>query len=147
VLVPDYVIPPAGVTAASFFAPAAFADPARPPVLLADDVDEKTGDWRSLFSRVHPVDAAIREAFRLERGTGAAVQNDGHKFRDIKKVGPDTSRQLEDEVRRILAPFVTRKDIEITTILSEAGVTSYDLGAVFVEYTNLHTRKQQKVGG
>lgn len=140
-----YVIPPAGISAASGFTPATFADPASPPALLADYIDPATGELLSLFTYVHPVDAMVVEAFRLERGTGAAIQNDGHAFSAIKKVTEATPRQLEDEARRILKPLVDRGDIKIGTLQTEVGIDATDLGAVFIEYTNLHTGKGQPV--
>lgn len=138
------VIPPAGTSAASLFTPVSYADPADPPVLLADDIDPATGELASLFTRIHPVDAMVVEAFRFERGSGAAVQNDGQRFLDIKKVGPSTARQMEDEARRVLQPLVDRQDVRIDTIKAEAGVEASDLGALFLEYTNLRNGRQSR---
>ena len=136
-----YVIPPAGVSAAGFFSPGVFVDPAKPPVILADDIDEQTGEVRSLMVGAHPVDAAVKEACRLWQGTGCAVMEAGNRLRDIRYGGPSAGRQIEDEVRRFLSTFVDRGDIEINTLLTEAGTaaTGVDGGAAFVAYTNLRT--------
>lgn len=136
------VIPPAGVSPVSLFSPVSFADPASPPVLLADDINSKTGDLNSLFTRIHPVDEMVLEAFRLERGKGAAILNDGQEYAKIKTVGPATARQIEDEARRVLKPLTDRGDVRIDTIRSEAGVDAEDLGAQYLEYTNLRTGRQ-----
>ena len=145
---PSYVIPPAGVSAAGFFSLSGvpFIDPAKPPVILADLLRASDGEQLSVLTGVHPVDAAVMEAFRLSKGTGAAVTNDGQEFRKIRKVGPSTERQLRDEASRVLAPFVERGDVSIEALESEAGTgnTGTDGGAVFVGYVNLRTGKKDK---
>ena len=68
----NYVIPPAGVSRASFFTPVEFVSPAKPAAVLADDIDPKTGELRSLLRGLHPVDAAVITAMRTERGCAAS---------------------------------------------------------------------------
>ena len=144
-MVTAYTIPPAGVTAASFFTPAAIVDPGRPPALLSDNI-APDGDFASIFLSRHPVDAAIGEAFRLKRDTGAALEEAGQRFEDIKKNLPTTPRELQDEARRIMQPFVDRGDATIVKL--EVDTTqAFDLGAILVTYTNNQTRKSQEVRG
>lgn len=140
-----YVIPPAGVSAASFFSPATFVDAAKPPALLADDVDTATGEWRSIFTFVHPVDAAVKEAFRLREGTGASVATVGNRYRKIRHAGPSAKRHLEDETQRIMSPFVARGDVAVKTLTVEVGEVAADTGAVFVEYSNLRSGRVESV--
>ena len=145
-----FVIAPAGVSAAGLFAPAVFVDPALPPALLADDIALNNpfvadGDFASLLTFIHPVDAAVKTQFRLVRGSGAAVLEDGNKLSEIKKIGPTTASEIEDEYRRILQVLVDRGDVEIETIAIEVGEDAPDLAAGFVEYTNLRTAKKVKV--
>lgn len=138
-----FVIAPAGISAAGTFAPAIFVDPARPPALLADNIAD--GDFASLLTFVHPVDAAVKEQFRLQLGTGAAVLEDGNNLRSIRKIGPSTPNEVENEYRRILQTFVDRGDIRIEGITVEAGVADEDLVAGFVEYTNLRNGKRVRL--
>lgn len=130
-----YVIAPAGLSAAGTWFPGVLVDPSRPPVILADDIDELTGEVRSLFVGVHPVDAAIREAFRLSNGTGPAVMACGQKFRQMRKINATTPRQILDEANRVAAPFVARGDVELGALSEVQG----DTGVAFVEYTNLRS--------
>jgi len=140
--VSTFVIAPAGVSPAGFFAPAVFVSPARPPALLADDIalNHPTladGDFASLLTFVHPVDAAVKTQFRLRLGTGAAVLEDGNKLATIKKVGSATPREVEDEYRRLLKSQVDRGDIAIETVVVETDVNGQsDTVGGFVEYTN-----------
>jgi hypothetical protein len=141
-----YVIAPSGTSAAGTYAPATFVDPALPPALLADDIAlndpwVQDGDFASLLTYVHPVDAAVKEQFRLQRGTGAAVASDGNSLRNIRKINESTPREVEDEYRYLLKELVERGDIRIDKIVVEAGVDARDLAAGFVEYTNLRSGK------
>lgn len=142
-----YVIPPAGVSPAGFFTGAEVVSPAQPPAILADDIDPATGEYRTILSGIHPVDAAVGEAFRLQKGTGAAVADDGHEFRKIRKIGSSTPRELRDEALRTLKALIDRGDVAAVDIVTEAGtpVTGNDVGAVYVAYTNLRTRKNGQV--
>ncbi len=141
----SYVIPPAGVTAASFFTPTPFVDPAKPPALLADNIDPKTGEFRSIFTAPHYVDAAIVTQFRTRRGSGAAVQNDGQALDEVKKNDANAPDAIRHEINRVLKPFVVRGDIEIRKIDVEAGETFGIQGSALVEYLNLRTRRIETV--
>ncbi len=115
-MAPPYVLPPAGVSAASFYDPH-IIDPASPAAQLADDLDPATGDLRSLFSTPNPVHAAVQFAFTLQFGSGAATNGRGHKFAKIRKMSPSIEIELKNEINRILEPFITAKlvdDVKIT---------------------------------
>lgn len=115
-MAPPYTIPPAGVSAASFYDPT-IIDPASPAAQLADDIDPTTGDLRSLFSTPNPVHAAVQFAFALQFGSGAATSGRGHKFGRIRKMSPSIEIEIKNEVTRILEPFITAKlvdDVKIT---------------------------------
>jgi hypothetical protein len=139
-----YVIAPAGVTPASFFTPSVFVSAARPPAILADNIDPATGDFKSLLQRIHPVDAAIIEAFRLQRGSGAAVLDAGQTFKKIRKNNDQTPRELKDEATRVMQIFVDRGDVAIITIETDTELF-HDLAAVLIKYTNLRTGQAQRV--
>jgi hypothetical protein len=137
---PDYVIPPAGISAASFFTPTAFADPAQPLGVLADDLDG-AGDLRSVIRGADPVDAAIAYQFRLKRGTGAVVFDQGQDFESIQKNDSSTPNALRFEARRVLDPFVAAGVAEVISVDVLGGEDAGDLGAVSVRYRNLRTGK------
>lgn len=139
-----YVIAPAGVTPASFWEPNTFVDPGHPPAFLADDIDIDTGDFASMLTRVHPVDAAVKEAFRLTRGTGAAVQEAGQRFGDIRKQTQYTATEIERECRRIMQPFADRGDLSIVDITVDSEI-HYDMSAALVRYINLRTGQPKNV--
>lgn len=143
---PELVLPPAGISPAVTWQPPTFAEPASPPALLADAIDPLTGEIASLTKRIHPVDAAIAEQFRLRRGTGSAVTEQGSDWHRIRHVTESTPRELEDEARRILRPFIERREVAAMHIAAEAPVAGgEDTGAVHVVYRNLITGKDVEV--
>jgi hypothetical protein len=140
---PPYIIPPAGVTAASFFVPFAVVDPALPPAILADKLTA-TGDLASFFVGGDPIDEAIAFQLRIVRGTGAAVVDDGQRFRDIKKNDNNAVADIRSESLRVLQPFIANGDIADVSLQIQAGEDEGDLGAVFIVYRNLRSGQQRK---
>ena len=134
---PDFVIPPGGVSAASFWTAVPFVDPAHPLGVLADKLDPNTGELLSLIAGRDPVDAAIAYQFRLRRASGAAVLEDGQAFEAIRKNTDSAPAELRFEAERVMRPFVERGDAEIVGLIIEAGEDAGDMGAVFLEYRNL----------
>jgi hypothetical protein len=139
-----YIIPPAGTPASAFSSPA-FIDPARPPAILARKIDPRTGGLLSLFAGMDPVDAAIALELRIERGSGAAVQDRGHRLRDIRKNTEDAPARIRHELERILTPFIDEGNVELVEEAVEAGEGAGDAGAAFVRYRNLRTGETGKV--
>lgn len=140
-----YVIPPAGVSAASFFVPGVY-DAARPPATLADDIDPQTGDIRSLFATVSPVIAAVQYAFQLERGSGAAVQGKGQAFKKIKKVRPSTELELRAEIDRIFQPFLDAGLVEILNVtITAPTVGDRSMASGVVDFLEIPTGTSSQV--
>jgi hypothetical protein len=141
------VIPAAGVSAAGLYVPVVASEPLEALGLLADAYDPNTGELVSLRTYVHPVDAAVQAQFRLARGSGVAVLEQGQAFGRIENVTDSTARELDSEARRILEPFVQRRDIAIEKILTEAPVagTDGDTAMVTVVYRNLLSGRREQV--
>jgi len=140
------IIPPAGLLPAGTWSPSSTeTTPVVPPVLLADSLDASTGELASMTTAIHPVDAAIQEAFRTLSGSGAAVQSTGHRFDKIRTKTDRTPRELRDECERIIKPFVTRRDVRLIGIAvgTEAHKYGFDGAAAAVRYRNLHTNREQ----
>jgi hypothetical protein len=112
-----FLIPPAGVSAAGFFDPYV-VDTSSPPAQLADDIDSRTGDIRSMFAPTNPVHAAVQFNLSLAHGSGPATNGRGQKFAKIRKIGPSTEQEIRLEIERILQPLVDAKlvgDVTIST--------------------------------
>lgn len=135
---PPYLIPPAGVSAASFFGTVAI-DFSHPPALLADKIDPLTGELLSIVVGEDPIDSAVRFQVRVRRGSGAAVLEDGQAFDAIRKNDLRAADALRAELKLVLRELVDRGDIEILTVGVQAGEDQGDLGAVFFQYRNLRT--------
>lgn len=143
------VIPPAGVSPAAAFSPETDASvPAVPVGMLADPIDPETGELTSVAAYVHPIDAAIAEQFRLWRGTGVAVVDQGQNFRQVELATESAPRELEDEAKRILGPFVQRGEIRIVKLVTEAPIEGGrgDNALITVHYRNLLTGRERRVG-
>jgi hypothetical protein len=140
---PSYVIPPAGITAASFFTPV-FVDPARPPVIMADDIDPQTRELRSLFRGAHPVDAALQANFTARRNAGPALSTVGHDFLLNKKNVEGTTQALKNECKRLTQRHVDANNIEVEEVFTDAD-TYPDMGVVVVKYRNLRTGQRGEV--
>jgi hypothetical protein len=112
-----YTIPPAGVSAAGFFDPYV-VDPSSPPIQLADDIDPKTGEIRSLFAPVNPVHAMVQFNLSLKYSSGPATNGRGQKFANIRKLDASAELATRNEIDRVLQPLVDAKlvgDVRITT--------------------------------
>ena len=142
----EFYIPPAGVSAVSDYPDVPPASAERPPGILADDVDVKTGEILSLFRGQDPVDAAIAHQFRIRHRAGELTAEQGSRFHEITHNDENAATAATQEARRIMAPFVERGDAAIERIVVEAGESFGDQGAVLVEYTNLRNgRRGQQV--
>ncbi|WP_437759478.1 hypothetical protein [Sorangium sp. So ce1389] len=140
------VIPPAGVSAAGTWAPVVFVSPGSPPAYLADWIDAQTGDLESILTGIDPVDSMVQLAVTIERGTGAAVTDVGHRFRTVKKVDDSTPSLLRSLAEEALSSLLQRKLIRLERLDVEADPDG-DLGAIFLAYSNLlsGTRRELRV--
>lgn len=141
----EYVIPPAGCTAASVWTPVPFVDPAKPPTFLSDRLDASTGEM-SLLEGMDPVDAWMVTQVRTVEGSGAAVFGQGQRLPPnnpaIELNTADAAQLIKFELRRVFKPAVDRGDVEIVDIVVNAGDDGPDLdyGAGLVLYRNLRRK-------
>lgn len=143
-----YVILPAGLHPASV----ALVDPGSqapvaPVAILADNIDPATGEIASLTTRVHPVDAAFAEAFRVRKDSGAATGAVGQKLYAIAMKGDSLEREIRDEINRIAKPFVDRRDIDITAVIvdTDDARQGFDGAGALIKYTNRLTAKPEEL--
>jgi hypothetical protein len=135
------IIVGAGVSAASFGAPTEFVSPAKPPAILADNIDPATGEFVSILSGIHPVDSHVITALRTERGSGVSVMATGQRFRDVRKVDDAFARRIQDECEIALAHLIERRDIMVPKI---AVVEDGDTGHLYFVYANLRAQNRRK---
>jgi hypothetical protein len=137
-------IPPAGVSEASFFTPATFTPPARPPAILALKLDATTGEILSFTAGGHPVDNHVLMAIRVQRDSGPSVGGIGNRLVDIRKVDDTTAMRVKQELNRCLEPLVQRLDIRIEKLTVDADPNG-DTAQAFIEYTNLQNQIIKKI--
>jgi hypothetical protein len=135
------IVAAAGVSAASFGAPTEFVSPAKPPAILADNIDPSTGEYLSILSGIHPVDSHVITALRTERGSGVSVMATGQRFRDVRKVDDAFARRIQDECEIALAHLIERRDIRLEKL---SVVEDSDTGHLYFEYYNLRAANRNE---
>lgn len=80
----------------------------------------------------------VQDAFKIRRLSGAANGDVGQEFDKIKKNSEAAAADIQNEARRILKPFLDLKYVSIVTLKVDTTL-AFDMGALFVEYMNLHT--------
>lgn len=139
------IILPAGQHSLGFAEGVQFVSPAHPPVIIADDVNAQTGEVNSLLTSVDPIDGAVINIARTERGSGAAVLDIGHRFRDIRKNDERAPGLAESYAREMYADLVAGGLIEIVSIdTTQFGAVHDGLG-LLMTYTNLRSGKTLRV--
>ena len=113
---------------------------ARPSPLLADNIDPNSHDYVSLTETVHPIDAQVILALKLDRGSGAAVENDGIRLRDIRKMTDDAQTQIKSRVREALGRLISAGDVRLVGVSFENWDESSQAGGPFVRFVNLRAR-------
>ena len=139
------IIPPAGVSPIGIVAPVEFSSPAKPPAILADDIDPTTGELRSILQGIHPIDSQVITRARTRRASGGSVQNVGNRFHEIEKVDDEMVTRARYECELAFAERVERRDIRIDDIEVEEAAGIGDGANLFMAYTNLRTGKPGRV--
>lgn len=132
-------IPPAGLTPAGFFVPQTFADPKKPPGVIAPAIDPKTHEFLSIDKGMDPIDSQVLIALTRKRGSGAAVAEHGQSFDEIRKIDDTTAALLESKTRTALKRLTDRGDIVISRLTPEANQDG-DTANLTVEFQNLRAR-------
>lgn len=131
---------PGGITPASAFDPDPIVVNNQPPLILADKLDDDTGEFADLLVGEEPIDAAVAYTFKVERGTGAAARNHGHRFRDLRhqdELSEATVESLAEEaVQHLVNARLVR--LERTTLDAQEG----DAGDATVVFRNLFTGRE-----
>ena len=76
--------PAAGTHALGSFDVVAITPPEGPVPILADLIDPVTGDFADLLRSAKVSDGLLVEAYRVERGSGPAVNEVGHTLRKVR---------------------------------------------------------------
>jgi len=92
----------------SFTSPSALGPPS---TLLADNIDPETHDYNSLTTGIDPIDSQVLTALSVIRGSGAAVEDTGNKFADIRKITKSVRTEIDTEVRTTLGRLISAGDI------------------------------------
>lgn len=73
--------------------------PLVPIPILADHINPDTGEITNLLASRTPVDGAVIEGFRVDRGSGPAVLNVGHTLRRIRHTDDSSLAEVPTRAR------------------------------------------------
>ena len=137
------IVPPCGVVPAVTWVPPNDAAPLAPTPMLAEKIDVGSGDLLSLVEGMDPVDAWVLTQLRTIRGSGSAVQDQGHALTSIENNDATTAALAAFEIDRMLKPAVDRGDIEVLSRVVEAGESApaFDMAAIQIVWRNLRTSR------
>lgn len=90
---------PAGVVPLGSFTEVSGSRARKPIPILADYVDELSGQVTRLTEGRTPVDGAIIEILRVERGSGPAVKENGHTMREVRHTDESSLSELKARLR------------------------------------------------
>ena len=138
-------IPPAGYSPASAYDLVGHAEAQRPVAILADMIDPFTGDYLSLEDSATIADGLVVTLLRTERGSGAAVLDFGHRFREVRHVDGNAPVLAESLTREALQPGVDAGVLEFKQLVASANASDGTQLDTDVEYLDLLApREDQK---
>lgn len=110
---------------------------AKPSVLLSDNIDPVTNDYKSLFETIDTIDAQVIIALKIVRNSGAAVVNDGNTLRSIRKINNGIEVDIISRVRQALARLVSNGDIRYENVIFDIIDPGNQTVQARVQYVNL----------
>ncbi len=118
---------------------------ALPPIILADKLDDQTGEFLSLTEGLDPTDAAVQVTFVTERGSGASVRNIGQRFSTLKHAddldAPESEAAVEGLAVEALRHLTDARDVRLVRARGGVVEGQGDTGQATVEFKNLRTGK------
>lgn len=112
--------------------------------ITADFIDPATGDYASLTSGLHPIDAQVILAMSTVKGSGAAVMDEGCNLENIRKIRDTVKREIESEIRVALKRLVANGDIRLNTFAFDVQASNHYVGVV-VNYQNMRASGRRSV--
>lgn len=116
---------------------------APPSPLLADNIDPTTGDYISLTVGADPIDAAVVNAVKIVRGSGAAVTNTGARFYKVTKITDSIERELDSIVQEALSRLISNADIKYSGIEFTTLDPSTQTVEILIKWINLRAMDGQ----
>lgn len=130
-------IPPAGVTPASAFALEQHAISEPPPAILADMIDPATGEYLSIVDSATIADGLVVHLLRTQRGSGAAVIEFGHRFRELTHVTEESPELVESMAREALRPATDAGIVAFRKVDAEVEPDDRTQLNTGIDYTDL----------
>lgn len=142
---PSPAVLPAETSLDGFFLEERFVDETKPPGILADAIDPRTGEYLSISRGFEPTDAAVLAALATKRGSGAAVETVGQRFEDIRMIDPSTPGAIRSEVDTALSRLIVDKQIALQSVVPLIGSDWAEAQIVYLNRAK-NTRRSPVVG-
>jgi hypothetical protein len=133
-----FAVAPWGADAVA--APSAQVSTTASPTALAFDIGTKSflQNADGTMKSIHPVDQEVNLALGIEAGAIASAVDVGHRMRRILRAsGPTVAAAARDEVNRVLARLLARRDIKLLGV--DVDTTTRGRIVAIVRYVNLRT--------
>ena len=130
-------VPAAGVTPAASFELAGFEPQRDPPAILADDIDPKTGEFRTLTAGSGIADGMAQFLLTVQRGSGASVRNFGQRFREITHNDGRATDSFQSFAREALRPGVDSGTLRVGRVVTTVDPADDTQAETVIEYTDL----------
>lgn len=139
-----FIVPPCGLVPAVTWTPPAPGEALAPAPIIAEEIDVATGDLASLTTGLAPEDAWVVTQLRCIRGSGAAVEDQGHELGKVELNSDDAAQLLAYEIDRLLRPAVDRGAIEVLSrsVLAGESAPAFDMASIQLEWRNLRTTRR-----
>ena len=87
-----------------------------PSPCLADQIDPNTHDVLDVLVGMDPIDSQVMTALTVQRGSGAAVREDGIRLWDLKKMLPSLLVDVRGRVNEALQRLIDHGDIRLVSV-------------------------------
>jgi hypothetical protein len=81
--------------------------------MLADNINPRTGDFKSLFIGMDPIESQVLDALRIQRNSGPSVIGFGNELHKLDKIVSGDEPQITAMVRSALEHLIRNRDINL----------------------------------
>lgn len=108
-----------------------------PSPCLAESIDPNSHDVMDVLVGMDPIDSQVMTALTVQRGSGAAVREDGIRLSDLRKLTPSLYVQVQGRVNEALGRLISRGDIKLISITEDVYDEANQAAQYSISWINL----------